>query len=53
MMRAVVLFPTATLPASPITNGAFATLVPRKVAVVPCSAWLAPTWRFSNRESGR
>ena len=53
MMRAVVLFPTATLPAKPMMNGALATVVFRKVAAAPCSAWLASIWRLSSRESGR
>lgn len=53
MMRAVVLFPTATLPARPITNGAGALSVRRKAAVAPWSACRAPMWRFSSRESGK
>ena len=32
-MRAVVLFPTATLPAIPMTYGTFAAGLPRKVSV--------------------
>ena len=53
MIRAVVLLPTATLPARPITNGTFAARDPRKVAVAPCNAWLAPMCRLSKRDRGR
>jgi hypothetical protein len=42
-MRDVVLFPTATLPAMPITYGTFAPLVPRNVLVAACSFCVAPT----------
>ena len=51
-MRAMVLLPTATLPARPMTNGA-ATDSPRKVAVARWSSRVAPTDRFSRRETGR
>jgi hypothetical protein len=42
-MRAVVLLPTATLPAIPITYGTFAAGEPRNVAVAWWRRWIAPT----------
>src|SRR5664280_2055009 len=42
-MRAVVLLPTATLPAIPSTNGASTASVPRKAAVAACSRCIAAT----------
>jgi hypothetical protein len=42
-MRDVVLFPTATLPATPITNGTRGTADPRNVAEASCSFCVAAT----------
>ena len=49
----VVLFPTATLPAIPMTYGTDSRADPRKVSVTELSPCVAAMWRFSRRESGR
>ena len=41
--RDVVLFPTATLPAMPMTNGTRGVSVPRNVADAACRFCVAPT----------
>jgi hypothetical protein len=51
--RAVVLFPTATLPATAITNGTFAVELPRKSLCAAHSRRLAATCRPSSSASGR
>jgi hypothetical protein len=52
-MRDVVLFPTATLPATPMTYGTRGLAAPRKVLVALCRVWVAATCRLSSRDSGR
>ena len=52
-MRANVLLPTATLPATPMTYGTFGAIVPRNVADTLCRFCVALTYRFSRRVSGR
>jgi hypothetical protein len=52
-MRANVLLPTATLPATPITYGTFGAIVPRNVADTLWRSMVALTYRFSSRLSGR
>ncbi len=52
-MRANVLFPTATLPAMPMTNGIGRGRVPRNVSVDLCSVCVAATCRLRSRDSGR
>ncbi len=52
-MRAKVLLPTATLPAMPMTYGTFGAIVPRNVADTLWRSWVALTYRFSSRLSGR
>ena len=51
-MRAVVLLPTATLPAMPITYGTLATSLPRNVAVARYSSWVAAV-QIQRRDRGR
>ncbi len=52
-MRAKVLLPTATLPATPMTYGTFGAIVPRKVEDTLWRFCVAPTYRFNRRVSGR
>ena len=52
-MRANVLLPTATLPATPMMYGTFDDDVPRKSPDTLWSVCVAETYRFSNRVSGR
>jgi hypothetical protein len=52
-MRAVVLLPTATLPATAMTYGTLAAGLPRNVSLTRWRFWLAATYRFSSRESAR
>ena len=52
-MRANVLLPTATLPATPITYGTFFDRVPRNPAEALCRFCDAATYMFSRRVSGR
>ena len=52
-MRAVVLFPTATLPAIPITNGTRGASLPRNRARDWCSARADSTYISSSRVNGR
>jgi hypothetical protein len=49
----VVDLPTATEPAMPITNGTLAGSLPRNVSDARYSSCAAPTYRLSNRDSGR
>jgi hypothetical protein len=51
--RAVVLLPTATDPAMPITYGTAGAEWPRNVEVTAWSAVRAVTWRSRSRISGR
>jgi hypothetical protein len=51
--RAVVLLPTATLPATAITNGTFAVESPRNSLCAAHSRRLAVTCRPSSPASGR
>ena len=51
--RAVVDFPTATDPATPMTNGVRDSRSPRNVEVTRCSAPVPPTYRLSRRDNGR
>ena len=39
----MVLLPTATLPATPITYGMRGPAAPRKVLLASCRRWVAPT----------
>ena len=52
-MRANVLLPTATLPATPMMYGTFGAIVPRNVADTLCRSCVALTYRLSSRLSGR
>ena len=52
-MRANVLLPTATLPATPITYGTRGAIVPRNVDDTRARSWDALTYRLSRRDSGR
>ena len=52
-MRANVLLPTATLPATPITYGTFGLSAPRNVDDTFCRFCVADTYRFKRRVSGR
>ena len=52
-MRANVDFPTATEPATPMTYGTLGAIEPRKVDDTRCRSWVALTYRFNNRLSGR
>ena len=51
--RAVVLFPTATLPATAMTNGTFAVALPRNSLCAAQSRRLAETCSPSSWASGR
>ena len=51
--RAVVLLPTATLPATAMTNGTFAVVLPRNSACAAHSRRLAATCRSSSSASGQ
>ena len=52
-MRANVLLPTATLPATPMTYGTLLDSVPRNAADTLCRFCAAATYMFSRRVSGR
>ena len=52
-IRANVLLPTATLPATPMTYGTFELIVPKKVELTFCRFCVALTYRFSRRVSER
>ena len=51
--RDVVLLPTATLPATPMTNGTRTPSSPRKREVATRRSKDAVTMRLSSRDSGR
>ena len=51
--REVVDLPTATEPATPMTNGVRSVRSPRNVVVTWCRAPMPPTYMFSSRDSGR
>ena len=52
-IRAEVLFPTATLPAIPMTYGIFGAIAPKKVADTRCRFCVALTYKFKRRVSGK
>jgi hypothetical protein len=52
-MRANVLLPTATLPATPMTYGTRGAIVPRNVEETRARSWDALTYRLRSRDSGR
>ena len=48
-----MLFPTATLPAIPMTYGIFGAIAPKNVAETRCKFCVALTYKFKRRVSGK
>ena len=52
-MRANVLLPTATLPATPMMYGTFGAALPRNVDETLYRSWIVVTYKLRSRLSGR